>query len=185
MRLNEIRDNPGAIKIRKRLGRGLGSGKGKTAGRGGKGQTARSGVRIGGFEGGQMPLHRRLPKRGFNSMSTIRFNEINLGRIQVAIDSGRLDAAKPIDAAILVSAGIIRRELDGVRLLGKGEIKSKVTFSVRGASAGAVEAVQKAGGSVTILPPPNKAHLDHALAKSEARAKKKGIVKKGAKAQDE
>jgi large subunit ribosomal protein L15 len=178
MRLNELRDNPGAIKIRKRLGRGLGSGKGKTGGRGGKGQTARSGVRIGGFEGGQMPLHRRLPKRGFNSMNTTRFNEINLGRIQAAIDTGRLQADKLIDAATLVAAGIIRRELDGVRLLGKGELKSKVSFSVRGASAGAVEAVQKAGGSVTILKAPNQAHLDKAQAKSDARAKAKGIVKK-------
>ena len=185
MKLEDIKWARGVRKGRKRKGFGRSTGHGKTCGRGGKGQTARSGVRIGGFEGGQMPLHRRLPKRGFNSMSTIRFNEINLGRIQVAIDSGRLDATKPIDAATLVSTGIIRRELDGVRLLGKGEIKSKVMFSVRGASAGAVEAVQKAGGSVTILPPPNKAHLDHALAKSEARAKKKGIVKKGAKAQDE
>lgn len=185
MRLNELKDNPGAIKIRKRLGRGLGSGKGKTGGRGGKGQTARSGVRIGGFEGGQMPLHRRLPKRGFNSMATDRFNEINIGRIQAAIDSGRLDAATPIDAAGLVAAGIIRRELNGVRLLAKGELKSKVSFAVRGASASAVEAVQKAGGTVTILPPPNKAHLDKALAKSEARAKAKGIVRKGAKGKAE
>ena len=183
MRLNELKDNPGAIKIRKRLGRGLGSGKGKTAGRGGKGQKGRSGVRIGGFEGGQMPLHRRLPKRGFNSMDTTRFNEVNLGRLQAAIDSGRVDADKPIDAAALVSAGMLRRELDGVRLLAKGELKSKLTVSVRGASASAVEAVEKAGGTVTILPPPNQAHLAKAKAKSEARAKAKGIVKKGAKAQ--
>lgn len=184
MRLNEIKDNPGAIKIRKRLGRGLGSGKGKTAARGGKGQTARSGVRIGGFEGGQMPLHRRLPKRGFNSMSDIRFNEVNLGRIQAAIDSGRLDAGQPIDVAALVAAGIIRRELDGVRLLAKGELKAKVSFTVRGASASAVEAVQKAGGSVTVLQAPNQAHLDKAQAKSEARAKAKGTKKK-TKSQDE
>jgi large subunit ribosomal protein L15 len=185
MRLNEIKDNPGAIKIRKRLGRGLGSGKGKTAGRGGKGQKGRSGVRIGGFEGGQMPLHRRLPKRGFNSMSTTRFNEINLGRLQVAIDSGRIDAAKPIDSASLLAAGIIRRELDGIRLLAKGELKSKVTVSARGASAGALEAVQKAGGTVTLLKAPNQASLDRAQAKSEARAKAKGIARKGAKAQAE
>ena len=185
MRLNEIRDNPGAIKIRKRLGRGLGSGKGKTAARGGKGQTARSGVRIGGFEGGQMPLHRRLPKRGFNSLSTARFNEINLGRVQAAIDGGRLDASKPIDVAALKSAGLVRRELDGVRLLAKGELKAKATFTVRGASASAVEAVRKAGGSVTILPAPNQAHLDKAQAKSEARAKAKGIAKKPGKGQAE
>ena len=143
MRLNELSDNPGAIKIRKRLGRGLGSGKGKTGGRGGKGQKGRSGVRIGGFEGGQMPLHRRLPKRGFNSMDTTRFNEVNLGRLQAAIDSGRIDATKPIDVGALVAAGMIRRELDGVRLLAKGELKSKLTVSVRGASAGAVEAVKR------------------------------------------
>ena len=180
MRLNELRDNPGAIKIRKRLGRGLGSGKGKTAGRGGKGQTARSGVRIGGFEGGQMPLHRRLPKRGFNSMSTTRFNEINLGRIQAAITSGRLDAGKPIDAAALIAAGLIRRELDGVRLLAKGELTSKVSFTVRGASASAVAAVEKTGGKVTVLAPPNQASLDKATAKSEARAKAKGPTRKSA-----
>lgn len=185
MRLNEIKDNPGAIKIRKRLGRGLGSGKGKTAARGGKGQTARSGVAIGGFEGGQMPLHRRLPKRGFNSMSSTRFNEVNLGRIQSAIDAGRLDAGKPVDVAALVAAGLIRRELDGVRLLAKGELKSKVNFTVRGASASAVEAVTKAGGSVTMLAAPNQAHLDKAKAKSEARAKAKGTTRKSSKSQDE
>ena len=180
MRLNELSDNPGAIKIRKRLGRGLGSGKGKTAGRGGKGQTARSGVRIGGFEGGQMPLHRRLPKRGFNSMATDQFNEVNLGRIQVAIESGRLDASKTIDAAALVASGMIRRELDGVRLLAKGELKTKVNVTVRGASASAVEAVQKAGGTVTVLKAPNQAHLDKSVAKSEARATAKGPTRKSA-----
>ena len=186
MRLNEIKDNEGSKKVRVRIGRGIGSGVGKTGGRGGKGQTARSGVRIGGFEGGQMPLHRRLPKRGFNSMATDRFNEVNLGRIQAAIDSGRLDADKPIDSATLLAAGIIRRQLDGVRLLAKGELKSKAAFTVRGASASAVEAVTKAGGTVTVLKAPNQAHLDKAQAKSEARAKAKGTTaKKTAKSQDD
>jgi large subunit ribosomal protein L15 len=185
MRLNQLHDNPGAIKIRKRLGRGLGSGKGKTAARGGKGQTARSGVRIGGFEGGQMPLHRRLPKRGFNAPFPKDFNEINLGRIQAAIASGRLDAGKTIDVAALIAAGLIRREKDGVRLLAKGEITSRATFAVRGASASAVSAVEKAGGTVTILPPPNQAHLDKARAKSEARAKAKGSKTKKAGSQED
>jgi large subunit ribosomal protein L15 len=152
MKLHELAGRPGARKTRKRIGRGIGSGKGKTGGRGGKGQTARSGVRIKGFEGGQMPLHRRLPKRGFkNAMFARRLNEINLGRVQAAIDSGRLDAAGKIDAAALVAAGILRRAKDGVRLLGNGEIKAKVTFSVYGASKSAVAAVEKAGGSVEIL----------------------------------
>jgi large subunit ribosomal protein L15 len=185
MRLNDIKDNPGAIKVRKRLGRGLGSGKGKTAARGGKGQTARSGVAIGGFEGGQMPLHRRLPKRGFNSLFPSKFNEVNLGRIQSAIDEGRLDAGKTIDAAALKAAGLIRRDHDGVRILAKGELKAKATFSVRHASAGAVAAIEKAGGSVTVLPPPNQAHLDKARAKSEARAAAKGGKKKAAKSQED
>jgi large subunit ribosomal protein L15 len=131
-----------------------------------------------------MPLHRRLPKRGFNSLSRTRFNEINLGRIQAAIDAGRLDAAKPIDAAALREAGLVRRDMDGVRLLGNGELKAKLTVSVRHASAGAVAAIEKVGGSVTILPPPNQAHLDKARAKSEARAKAKGPKTK-AKVQDE
>jgi large subunit ribosomal protein L15 len=185
MRLNEIRDNPGAIKIRKRLGRGIGSGKGKTAARGGKGQTARTGVRIGGFEGGQMPIHRRLPKRGFNSLDRSRFNEVNLGRIQKAIDAKALDPAQPIDAAALVAAGLIRREHDGVRLLGKGELTARASFVVRHASASVKAAVEKTGGSITVLPAPNQAHLDKAKAKSEARAKAKGPTKKGGKAQEE
>jgi large subunit ribosomal protein L15 len=154
MKLSEIAGRPGARKTRKRLGRGIGSGKGKTAGRGGKGQTARSGVRIKGFEGGQMPLHRRLPKRGFsNTMFALKLNEVNLGRIQAAIDAGRLDAGAKIDAAALVKAGLLRREKDGVRLLGSGEIKAKVAISVYGASKSAVAAVEKAGGTVEILAP--------------------------------
>jgi len=154
MELHQLAGRPGARKTRKRIGRGIGSGKGKTGGRGGKGQTARSGVRIKGFEGGQMPLHRRLPKRGFkNTMFARKLNEVNLGRIQAAIDAGMLDAAGKIDAAALVKAGVLRRTKGGVRLLGGGEIKAKVTLSVYGASKSAVAAVEKAGGTVEILAP--------------------------------
>jgi large subunit ribosomal protein L15 len=154
MKLNELAAPPGARKVGKRIGRGIGSGVGKTGGRGGKGQTARSGVRIKGFEGGQMPLHRRLPKRGFkNTKFALKFNELNLGRIQAAIDAGELDAAAKIDAAGLVKAGILRRAKDGVRLLGGGEIKAKIALSVYGASKSAVAAVEKAGGTVEILAP--------------------------------
>jgi large subunit ribosomal protein L15 len=153
MKLNEIADRPGSRKDRMRVGRGIGSGKGKTAGRGGKGQTARSGVRIKGFEGGQMPLHRRLPKRGFNKPFRIKLHEVNLGRVQEAIDAGKLDAAGTVDAAALIKAGLLRRAHDGVRLLGSGELTAKVAFSVWGASKSAVEAVEKAGGSVAILAP--------------------------------
>jgi large subunit ribosomal protein L15 len=153
MKLNELANKDGATRKRFRIGRGIGSGKGKTGGRGGKGQTARSGVRIKGFEGGQMPLHRRLPKRGFNNIFALKLNEINLGRVQAAIDKGKLDAGSPIDAAALVKAGVLRRARDGVRLLGGGEFKAKASFSVYGASKSAVEAVEKAGGSVTILAP--------------------------------
>jgi len=154
MKLHELADRPGARKKRARIGRGIGSGTGKTGGRGGKGQTARSGVRIKGFEGGQMPLHRRLPKRGFRNTSFARkLNEVNLGKVQAAVDAGRLDAAATVDAAALVKAGVLRRAKDGVRLLGAGEIKAKLAFSVWGASKSAVAAVEKAGGSVTILAP--------------------------------
>ena len=154
MKLNEIRDNPGARRGKKRLGRGIGSGLGKTSGRGVKGQKARTGVRIKGFEGGQMPLHRRLPKRGFRNTSfALKLNEVNLDRVQTAIDAGKLDAAAMVDAAALVKAGVLRREKDGVRLLGNGELKAKVNFEVFGASKSAVEAVEKAGGSVKILAP--------------------------------
>ncbi len=154
MKLNQLADRPGARKRRTRIGRGIGSGVGKTGGRGGKGQTARSGVRIKGFEGGQMPLHRRLPKRGFkNTAFAIRLNEVNLGRVQAAIDAGKLDAGATVDAAALVKAGVLRRVKAGVRLLGTGEIKAKVALSVWGASKSAVAAVEKAGGSVTVLAP--------------------------------
>jgi large subunit ribosomal protein L15 len=154
MKLHELAGPPGARKIRKRIGRGIGSGTGKTGGRGGKGQTARSGARIKGFEGGQMPLHRRLPKRGFkNTMFARKLNEVNLGRIQEAIDAGRLGADGTIDAAALVKAGVLRRAKDGVRLLGGGEIKVKLALSVFGASKSAVAAVEKLGGTVEILAP--------------------------------
>jgi large subunit ribosomal protein L15 len=154
MKLHELSGPRGARKTRKRIGRGIGSGKGKTGGRGGKGQTARSGVRIKGFEGGQMPLHRRLPKRGFkNVMFARKLNEINLGRIQEAVDAGRLDVAAKIDAEALVKAGVLRRPKDGVRLLGGGELKAKLALTVFGASKSAVAAVEKAGGTVEILAP--------------------------------
>jgi large subunit ribosomal protein L15 len=157
MKLNQIADRPGSRKDRMRVGRGIGSGKGKTGGRGGKGQTARSGVRIKGFEGGQMPLHRRLPKRGFNKPFRLKLNEINLDRVQKAIDAGKLDAGATVDAAALIKAGLLRRAHDGVRLLGNGELKAKVAFSVWGASKSAVAAVEKAGGSVAILAPAKEA----------------------------
>jgi large subunit ribosomal protein L15 len=158
MKLHELADRPGARKKRTRIGRGIGSGSGKTGGRGGKGQTARSGVRIKGFEGGQMPLHRRLPKRGFkNTAFALKLNEVNLGTVQTAIDAGKLDAATTVDAEALVKAGVLRKVKDGVRLLGNGEIKAKVAFSVWGASKSAVAAVEKAGGSVAILAPKREA----------------------------
>ncbi len=158
MKLQELAGRPGARKTRKRIGRGIGSGKGKTGGRGGKGQTARSGVRIKGFEGGQMPLHRRLPKRGFkNTAFALKLNEVNLGRVQEAIDAGKLDAAAKIDAEALVKAGILRRAKPGVRLLGSGELKAKITVAVYGASKSAIAAVEKAGGSVEVLAPKREA----------------------------
>ena len=153
MKLSDIADNAGSRKKRMRVGRGIGSGKGKTAGRGGKGQTARSGVRIKGFEGGQMPLHRRLPKRGFNNIFRLEFAEINLDRLQEAIDAKLLDGNGTINAESLVKARVIRRARDGVRLLGRGEIKSSLTIEVHGASKSAVAAVEKAGGTVKVLAP--------------------------------
>jgi large subunit ribosomal protein L15 len=153
MKLTELNDRPGARKTRRRVGRGIGSGKGKTGGRGGKGQTARSGVAIKGFEGGQMPLHRRLPKRGFTNIFRKAYNEVNLERVQQAIDAGKLDPAAAVDVEALVKARVLRRPRNGVRLLGTGEITAKVAFTVVGASKSAVAAVEKAGGSVTILKP--------------------------------
>ena len=148
-RLNELRDNPGANKKRVRVGRGIGSGVGKTGGRGGKGQTARSGVAIGGFEGGQMPLHMRMPKRGFNVPNPSKFNQLRIDRVQAYIDSGKLDIKGVIDAKALVAAGVIRRELDGVRLIGNaGFTAKKVTFKVAHATKGALAAIEAAGGKV-------------------------------------
>jgi large subunit ribosomal protein L15 len=151
MKLNEVRDNPGASKARMRVGRGIGSGKGKQAGRGGKGQTARSGVRIKGFEGGQMPLHRRQPKRGFNPPARLDYNVVNLGRIQQAIDAGKLDAAETITVESLMKAGVVTRRRDGVKVLGVGELTTKANFEVEVASKNAAAAIEKAGGSVKTL----------------------------------
>ena len=150
MKLNELLDNPGAGKKRKRVGRGIGSGTGRTGGRGMKGQKSRSGVSIKGFEGGQMPIHRRLPKRGFNNIFGKNFAIVNIGRLQAAIDAGKIDAGKPIDATTLKEAGVIRRVKDGVRILGGGELSAKVSLDVAGASASAVAAVEKAGGSINV-----------------------------------
>jgi large subunit ribosomal protein L15 len=151
MKLNEITDNPGSSKPRMRVGRGIGSGKGKQSGRGGKGQTARSGVRIKGFEGGQMPLHRRLPKRGFTNIHALDINEVNVGRVQQAIDAGKLDAGQPVTVEALVAAGVLARVRDGVKLLGSGELKAKVAFEVLRASKSALAAIEKAGGSIKLL----------------------------------
>ena len=170
MRLNELKDNPGSRKFRLRIGRGIGSGIGKTSGRGGKGQTARSGVRLGGFEGGQMPLHRRLPKRGFKKHNRKEYNEINLGRLQAAIDAGALDAKAPVDSKALLAAGVIRRPLDGVRLLGEGELKAAVRLTINHATATATAAVEKAGGSITLI---EKKVLAADVAKREKTAAKK------------
>lgn len=153
MRLNELKDNDGARKGRMRVGRGIGSGKGKTAGRGHKGSKSRSGYAVKGFEGGQMPLHMRLPKRGFTMLFGKEYGELNIGRLQKAIDAGKIDAKKPIDEAILVEAGIVRKKKDGVRLLAKGALTAKLKISVAGASKAAVEAVEKAGGSITLTAP--------------------------------
>jgi large subunit ribosomal protein L15 len=153
MKLNELKDNDGARKGRMRVGRGIGSGKGKTAGRGQKGAKSREGVSINGFEGGQMPLHMRIPKRGFNNIFRKDFAEVNLGMVQKAIDAGKLDAKAVIDQAALRAAGISRGGKNGVRLLAKGELTTKASFSVAGASAAAVAAVENAGGSVEILKP--------------------------------
>lgn len=151
MKLNEISDNEGAVKARKRVGRGIGSGSGKTGGRGVKGQKSRSGVAINGFEGGQMPIYRRLPKRGFTNIFAKDYNTVSLGRIQTAIDAGKLDAKADIDAEALKAAGVIRRVKDGVRVLADGELKAKLSLKVAGASKSAVEKVEKAGGSIESL----------------------------------
>lgn len=150
MKLNDLRDNPGARKARMVVGRGIGSGKGKTSGRGVKGQKARTGVSIRGFEGGQMPLHRRIPKRGFNNIFAKEYAELNLGRLQQAIESGKVDAKQPITSESLMKAGVVAKAKDGVRILGKGELKAKVEMTVAGASKSAIAAVEKAGGKITV-----------------------------------
>jgi large subunit ribosomal protein L15 len=183
MRLNELKDNPGSRKMRVRIGRGIGSGMGKMGGRGGKGQTARAGVRLGGFEGGQMPLHRRLPKRGFNKRDRKIFNEINLGRLQAAVDANVIDAAKPVDLGALVAAGLVRRPLDGLRLLGDGELKAKLALTVNHASAKAKAAVEQAGGSVTLIEKKVLA-ADEAKRKKSAAKKAKTARPKGAATED-
>ena len=162
MKLNEIRDNAGARKGRMRIGRGIGSGKGKTGGRGQKGAKARSGVSINGFEGGQMPLHMRIPKRGFNNIFAKDYAEVNLGLIQKFIDAGKIDVKQVVDHAALQAAGLARGGKDGVRLLGKGELTAKVQFKVTGASKGAVAAVEKAGGSVEVTVSAKAAKADAA-----------------------
>jgi large subunit ribosomal protein L15 len=150
MKLHELRDNPGATQSKKRIGRGPGSGKGKMGGRGIKGQKSRSGVAINGYEGGQMPLYQRLPKRGFNKPNAKKFAVVNLGLIEKFIEAGKLDAKAEINEDALVASGLVRRKLDGIRVLAKGDIKSKVTLNVTGASKSAIEAVEKAGGSLTV-----------------------------------
>jgi large subunit ribosomal protein L15 len=194
MRLNELSDRPGATKPKKRLGRGVGSGLGKTSGKGVKGQKARSGVAIKGFEGGQMPLHRRLPKRGFNNIFARKYNELNLGRIQAAVDAGQLDGKKPITVEALQQAGLIRRAKDGVRLLGNGELKAKLAFEVTGASQSAIKAVEAKGGTVTLksitgreAPAADKIKADKTAAKraAKAAAAAKGGKKKAAQEGDE
>ena len=193
MRLNALSDRPGATKARKRLGRGIGSGLGKTAGKGTKGQKARAGVAIKGFEGGQMPLHRRLPKRGFKNIFARKFNELNLGRIQQAVDSGLLDGKKPITVAALREAGLIRRTKDGVRLLGQGDLTAKLAFEITGASQSAIKAVEAKGGTVTLksitgqeAPAADKIKADKTAAKRAAKAAaSKGGKKKAAPDTDE
>ena len=170
MRLNELRDNQGARKTRVRVGRGTSSGKGKTGGRGVKGQKSRSGVSIKGFEGGQMPLHMRLPKRGFNVPNPKKLNAVNLGRLQQALDAGKLNASDAVNTASLKSAGVIRRELDGVRIIGNGELKTKLDFEVFGVSASAREAIEKLGGKITVLALAPSEVDDEA--KAEKKAKK-------------
>ena len=176
MKLNEIRDNDGARKSRMRVGRGIGSGKGKTAGRGQKGQKSREGVSIAGFEGGQMPLHMRLPKRGFNNIFAKDYAEVNLGAIQKAIDAGKIEANASLDHDALKAAGLARGGKDGVRLLGKGVLTTVLKFTVAGASKGAIEAVEKAGGSVDVI---------HVVPAAEKAAAKKGVQYRARKADKE
>lgn len=171
MRLNNIKDNAGARKFRVRIGRGIGSGVGKQGGRGGKGQTARAGVSIGGFEGGQMPLHRRLPKRGFTKYARKSYNEINLGGLQKAVDEGKLKAGQSVDVAALVEAGVLRRPKDGLRLLGSGELKAKLEITVNHATATAKAGVEKAGGAIKLI--------EKKVLAADEEKRKKSLAKKG------
>ena len=179
MQLNELKDKDGARRARKRVGRGLGSGLGKTSGKGQKGQKSRSGVAINGFEGGQMPIHMRLPKRGFNNIFRKTYVPLNTGRLQEAIDAGKLDTAAKIDGAALVAAGVVRRTKDGVRLLAKGELTAKVELEVAGASAKAVAQVEAAGGSIVQTAAPTEEQLAHKAKKAETRRTK--VIGKGHK----
>lgn len=181
MKLNQLRDNKGARKVRIRVGRGIGSGKGKTGGRGGKGQTARTGVALNGYEGGQMPLHRRLPKRGFNNIFRRSYVAMNLGAVQKAIDAGRLDGSKAITGEALRAAGVTTRLKDGIALLAKGELKAKLTFEVARASGAAIAAVEKAGGKVVVLMAPKVADEKAADGK-RAKAKRAKAASAEAKA---
>lgn len=185
MKLNELRDNPGAHRPKKRVARGIGSGKGKTGGRGVKGQKSRSGVSLVGFEGGQMPLYRRLPKRGFNNIFRKDFAEINTGRLQKAIDAGRLNASKPVNEEALRQAGMITGRIDGVRLLAKGEIKAKIAIEVVGVSKAAQAQVEKAGGSVTVLDTTREAVETRRTASQAKTATKKGLKEKKSSAPKE
>ena len=178
MKLNEIRDNPGARKSKMRVGRGIGSGKGKTGGRGIKGQKSREGVSIAGFEGGQMPLHMRLPKRGFNNIFAKDYAEVNLGAIQKAVDAGKIEAGATLDHDALKAAGLARGGKDGVRLLGKGDFSAKLSFTVAGASKGAIEAVEKAGGSIELIERKNPAEL---AAAKKGKAREARLADKSAK----
>jgi len=179
MQLNELKDKDGSRRPKKRVGRGMGSGTGKTSAKGQKGQKSRSGVAIKGFEGGQMPIHMRLPKRGFNNIFRKNFVAVNTGRIQEALDAGKLDAGAKIDGAALVAAGIVRRERDGIRLLAKGELTSKVELELAGASKKAVEQVEAAGGSIVQTAAPTEEQLAHKAKKAETRRTK--VIGKGHK----
>jgi len=181
MRLNDLSDNKGATKDRKRVGRGIGSGTGKTAGSGHKGQKSRSGVSLLGFEGGQMPLFRRLPKRGFNNPFTKDFAEINLGKLQAAVDAGKIDVKQPVTGDVLLAAGLVSRNKDGVKLLAKGEISAKLTVDVARASKAAIAAVEKVGGSVSVLTPKPRPEgkgraRDRAVAAKRAAAEQNNAV---------
>lgn len=185
MKLNEISDNRGAAKVRKRVGRGLGSGTGKTGGRGHKGQKSRSGVSLLGFEGGQMPLYRRLPKRGFKNPFSKQFSEVNIGALQTAVDAKKLDAKKDVDEAALIAAGVARKSKDGIKLLGKGEIKAKITLAVAAASKAAIAAVEKAGGKVTLTAKPKDEAAIEAKRAKRAGKKNKNTDKVATKDPEE